>query len=62
MGNLAKRIFIQMAMVLAIICIFTLFIVEPHSAEFYIVIIAGSINCCIVIIGLILRLRGRKKE
>lgn len=62
MGSLAKRVFIQMAMVLAILCLFTAFIVDFGSAEFYIVIFAGALNCCVVIIGLILGLKGRDKQ
>ena len=62
MGSLAKRVFIQMAMVLAILCLFTVFMVEVGSAEFYIVIFAGALNCIVVIIGLILGLKGRDKK
>lgn len=62
MGSLAKRVFIQMAMVLAILCLFTAFIVDTGSAEFYIVIFAGALNCCVVIIGLIIGLKGRDKQ
>ena len=62
MGSLAKRVFIQMAMVLAILCLFTAFIVDTGSAEFYIVIFAGALNCCVVIIGLIIGLKVSDKQ
>ena len=62
MGSLAKRVFIQMAIVLAVLCLFTAFIVDFGSAEFYVVVFAGALNCCVIIISLIIGLKGRDKQ
>lgn len=62
MGELATKIFFRSAFVLAIMCFVCLWIVDPKSAEYYIVIFAGMINCIVVIIGFILGLRRREKK
>lgn len=62
MEKLATRVFFQIAMVLAILCFICVWIVDMKSAEFYIVVLTGVINCCIVLIGLILTLKRRKNQ
>lgn len=53
MGTLAKRVFFISSLALLIMCFITAFIAERGSAEFFIVVIAGIINCISVMIQLI---------
>lgn len=62
MEKLASRVFFQIAFVLAILSFLCVWIVDAQSAEYYIVLITGIINCCVVLIGLVLAWKRRKNK
>lgn len=61
MERIVSQTFIRAALTLAILCIFCALIVDPWTAEFYIMIISAVINLVVSIAGYIINCRREKK-
>ena len=62
MGEIAKRVFFTISLALAVMCFITAFITQRGSAEFFVVVFAGIINCISVIVQLIVKISKGNKQ
>lgn len=61
MEGLGSRVIVRAALTLAILCGMCMFMVDPGSAEFYLMTICVIINCIVSIVGHVINCR-REKE
>ena len=62
MKDFAWSMFFRVTAALAVICFVCLFFIQRGTAEFFILIFTGIVNCVCVLISLIVMLtRGKKK-
>ena len=61
MDGIVGRTFARAALTLAILCIFCILIVDPWTAEFYVMIISAVINLAVSFVGHIINCRREKK-
>lgn len=62
MDGLGRKVFARSAMMLTVMCVFCLLFVQRGSAEFFILLLSGIINCAAVVCSLICTLKRRGKE
>lgn len=61
MDRIVGQTFVRAALTLAILCIFCMLIVDPWTAEFYIMIISAVVNLMVSFVGHIINCRREKK-
>lgn len=53
MGKIAEQVFFRVTMALALICFFCVFFVQRGTAEYFVLIMSGIVNCICVLACLI---------